>query len=118
MNKIRKMTVVGSKKMMVYDDVQPSEKIRVYDKGVDVPRHYDTFAEFHYSYKYGDIVIPKIDGTEPLQTELDHFIDCIVNNERPISDGNSGLRVIKILEASQKSLIERSQHALRQLSTG
>ena len=113
-DKIRKMTVVGSKKMMVYDDVQPSEKIRVYDKGVDVPRHYDTFAEFHYSYKYGDIVIPKIDGSEPLQTELDHFIDCILNDEKPISDGNSGLRVIKILEASQKSLNEGNQ----QVSTG
>lgn len=103
-DKIRRMTVVGSKKMMVYDDVQPTEKIRIYDKRVKGPRHYDTYAEFHYSYKYGDIVIPKIEGTEPLCTELNHFLDCILSDERPVSDGRSGLCVVKILEAAQKSL--------------
>ena len=103
-DKIRKMTVVGSKKMMVFDDVQPTEKIRIYDKGVEVPKHYDTYAEFHYSYKYGDIVIPKIDGGEPLRTELDHFIDCIKNDEKPISCGNAGLHVVQILEAAEESL--------------
>jgi predicted dehydrogenase len=103
-DKIRKMTIIGSKKMMVYDDVQPTEKIRIYDKGVEVPEYYDTYAEFHYSYKYGDIVIPKIDGGEPLRTELDHFIDCIKNDETPLSDGNDGLHVVQILEAAGKSL--------------
>ena len=103
-DKIRKMTIVGSRKMMVFDDVQQTEKIRIYDKGVEIPKHYDTFAEFHYSYKYGDIVIPKIDGTEPLRTELNHFLDCIINDETPISDGTSGLNVVKILEAAQESL--------------
>ena len=103
-DKIRKMTVVGSKKMMVFDDVHPTEKIKIYDKGVKVPRHYDTYAEFHYAYKYGDIVIPKIDDTEPLSTELDHFLDCIIHDRTPISDGVSGLRVVKILEAAQQSL--------------
>jgi predicted dehydrogenase len=103
-DKIRKMTVVGSKKMMVFDDVQPTEKIRIYDKGVQVPRHYDTYAEFHYSYKYGDIVIPKIDGTEPLRSELSHFVDCVLNDQTPISDGTSGLNVVRILEAAQESL--------------
>lgn len=108
-DKIRKMTIVGSKKMMVYDDVQPTEKIRIYDKGVELPQHYDTFAEFHYSYKYGDIIIPKIEGGEPIRTELKHFIDCINNDKAPISDGASGLRVIKILEAAQNS-IEKKNH--------
>jgi predicted dehydrogenase len=103
-DKIRKMTVAGSKKMLVYDDVQTTEKIRIYDKGVEKPRHYDTYAEFHYSYKYGDIVIPKIEGAEPVRTELKHFIECIKNGNRPLSDGKSGLRVVKILEAAQKSL--------------
>ncbi len=103
-DKIRKMTVVGSKKMMVYDDVQPTEKIRIYDKGVEKPKHYDTFAEFPYSYKYGDIIIPKIDGTEPLRTELSHFLDCIKSDVTPMSDGRRGLQVVKILEAAQKSL--------------
>ena len=103
-DKVRKMTVVGSKKMMVYDDVQPSEKIRLYDKGVELPQHYDTFAEFHYSYKYGDIIIPKIKGGEPIRTELKHFMDCINNDKTPKSDGVSGLRVVKILEAAQNSI--------------
>ena len=103
-DKIRKMTVVGSRKMMVYDDVQPSEKIRIYDKGVEIPKHYDSFAEFHYSYKYGDIIIPRIEGTEPLRTELSHFVDAIRRDTSPLSDGRSGLRVVKILEAAQRSL--------------
>ena len=103
-DKIRRITVVGSKKMMVYDDVQPTEKIKIYDKGVEKPKHYDTFAEFHYSYKYGDIIIPNISGSEPLRTELNHFIDCIVNDKEPLSNGKNGLDVVKILEATQKSL--------------
>jgi len=103
-DKVRKMTVVGSKKMMVYDDIQPTEKIRIYDKSVEAPKHYDTFAEYQYAYKYGDILIPLIDGTEPLRTELSHFLDCINKDETPISDGKSGLRVVKILEAAQQSI--------------
>ena len=103
-DKVRRMTVVGSKKMMVYDDVQSTEKIRIYDKAVEKPKHYDTFDEFHYSYKYGDIVIPKINGAEPIRTELNHFIDSITNDEEPISGGRNGLHVVKILEGAQKSL--------------
>jgi predicted dehydrogenase len=103
-DKIRRMTVVGSKKMLVFDDVQPTEKIRIYDKGVQQPKHYDTFAEFHYSYKYGDIVIPKIEGTEPLRTQLSHFVKCIMDDTNPLTDGDNGLQVVKILEAAQKSL--------------
>jgi predicted dehydrogenase len=103
-DKIRKITVVGSKKMMVFDDVQPSEKIKIYDKGVEQPKHYDTFAEFHYAYKYGDILIPKIEGGEPLRTELEHFVDCIENDLTPLSDGENGLAVVKILEGANQSL--------------
>jgi predicted dehydrogenase len=103
-DKIRKMTVVGSKKMLVFDDVQPTEKIRIYDKGVEVPKHYDSYAEFHYSYKYGDIIIPKIEGSEPLYVELDHFLDCVTNDELPLTDGHDGLYVVQILEAAEESL--------------
>jgi len=103
-DKVRRITVVGSKKMMVFDDVQPSEKIRIYDKSCEKPKHYDTFAEFPYSYKYGDIVIPKLDGTEPLKTELSHFLDCVQNDLTPISDGENGRDVIEILEAADISL--------------
>jgi predicted dehydrogenase len=107
-DKIRRMTVVGSKKMIVYDDVQPTEKIRIYDKSVQKPKHYDTFAEFHYSYKYGDIVIPKIDGSEPLRTQLSHFIECINQDTTPLSDGINGLQVVRILEAAERSLRNRN----------
>ena len=108
-DKIRRMTVVGSKKMMVYDDVQPTEKIRIYDKRVESPRHYDTYAEFHYAYKYGDIVIPKIDGAEPIRTELNYFVDVILDKVEPLSDGNDGLQVIKVIEAATMSLTDNNR---------
>ena len=108
-DKVRKMTVVGSKKMMVYDDVQPSEKIRIYDKAVEVPEYYDTYAEFHYSYKYGDILIPKIDGGEPLSAELGHFVECIEKDMVPISDGYNGLGVVRVLEKSSNSLEKKRE---------
>ena len=103
-DKVRRITVVGSKKMMVYDDVQPTEKIRIYDKRCEKPKHYDTFAEFPYSYKYGDVLIPQLDGMEPLKTELMHFIDCVKNDLTPISDGVNGRDVVEILEAADESL--------------
>lgn len=101
-DKVRKITVVGSKKMMVYDDVQPTEKIRIYDKAVEKPRHYDTFAEFPYSYKYGDVIIPKLDGTEPIRTQLKHFIECIEDGKQLIGDGSNGLQVVWVLEQAKK----------------
>jgi len=103
-NKIRKTTIVGSKKMLVYDDIESQEKIKIYDKGVDVPPYYDTYADFQFSYRYGDIHSPRIDDHEPLRKECDHFIACIQNGMRPLSDGYSGLRVVSILEAANKSL--------------
>lgn len=111
-DKVRKITVVGSKKMLVYDDVQPTEKIRIYNKSVEKPKHYDTYEEFHYSYKYGDTIIPKLDGYEPLLTELSHFVECVRNDTAPLSDGNSGLQVVKILEAAQKSIKQGTSQIL------
>ena len=111
-DKIRRMTIVGSKKMMVFDDVQATEKIRIYDKGVDVPKRYDTFDEFPYSYKYGDIMIPKLGGSEPLRAELNHFIDCIEKDRVPLSDGNSGRQVVEILEAAQVSIKNGSSRVM------
>ncbi len=102
--KIRKITFVGSKKMLVYDDIDPNEKIKIYDKGVEVPPYYDTYAEFQFSYRYGDIYTPKLDEYEPLRTECKHFLDCIENGETPRSDGYSGLRIVSILEAANKSM--------------
>jgi predicted dehydrogenase len=103
-NKIRKTTIVGSKKMLVYDDVETQEKIKIYDKGVEAPPYYDTFAGFHFSYRYGDIHSPRIDDYEPLGKECDHFLQCIEGGKCPQTDGYNGMRVVAILEAASKSL--------------
>ncbi len=102
--KIRSTTVVGTKKMLVYDDVSSLEKIRIYDKGVTVLPHYDTFGEFQLSYRFGDISIPKLDESEPLKVESQHFIDCIRNDLEPRSSGIDGLNVVRVIEAADESL--------------
>jgi len=103
-NKVRRTTFVGSKKMLVYDDIETQEKIKIYDKGIEVPPHYDTFADFHFSYRYGDIYSPRIEDYEPLRKECDHFLQCINGEEYPRTDGYNGMRVVSILEAASKSL--------------
>lgn len=102
--KVRRTTVVGSKKMVVYDDVENLEKIKVYDKGVEVLPYTDTFGEFQCSYRYGDVVIPNIRFTEPLRLECQHFVECISSGSRPLTCGRNGLKVIRVLEAAQRSL--------------
>jgi predicted dehydrogenase len=102
--KVREMTIVGSKRMVVYDDVAQQEKIRIFDSRVDHPPHYDTFAEFHYAYHYGDTYSPYLKQEEPLKSECQHFIDCILESKRPLSCGTRGLELVKILEASSASL--------------
>jgi predicted dehydrogenase len=102
--KIRDMTIVGSRRMIVYDDLQTHEKIRIYDVRVERPPHYDTFAEFQYSYHYGDSYIPHLQQEEPLNLACRHFIDCIETNSAPITGGRQGLDLIRILEAASSSL--------------
>jgi len=102
--KIREMTIVGSKQMIVYDDVSQLEKIRVFDARVERPPHYDTFAEFHYAYHYGDVHVPYIKQEEPLKTECQHFLDSINQGTTPLTDGKQGLELVRILEASSQSL--------------
>lgn len=102
--KIRELTIVGEKKMIVYDDTEPLEKIRVYDKSVEKPPHYDTFGEFHYSYHYGDILSPFVKMAEPLKVECQHFVDCVDKGQTPDSCGRDGLAVVEILEAATRSL--------------
>lgn len=101
--KIRRTTLVGSKKMLVYDDTSTLEKIRVYDKGVTIQPHYDTFGEFQLAYRFGDIIVPKINDVEPLKMECIHFIECIRNGTSPKSNGLSGLSVVKVVERACES---------------
>jgi predicted dehydrogenase len=102
--KVREMTIVGSKRMIVYDDLEPLEKIRVFDMRVERPPHYDTFGEFQYAYHYGDMYAPYIKQEEPLKTECQHFLDCIRTGSTPFSCGVRGTELVKILEASSESL--------------
>jgi predicted dehydrogenase len=102
--KTREMTFVGSKRMIVYDDVAAIEKVKIYDARVERPPHYDTFGDFHYAYHYGDMYVPYIKQEEPLKSECQHFLDCINEGISPLSDGRRGLELVKILEASSQSL--------------
>lgn len=106
--KVRRITVVGSKKMIVYNDIENEQKLKIYDKGVDAPVYTDGFEEFHCNYRSGDIVIPNIRFVEPLRQECTHFLDCINNHNQPCSSGVDGLQVVKVLEAAQRSMLNGS----------
>jgi predicted dehydrogenase len=103
-HKLRKITIVGSKKMVVFDDMEASEKLKIYDKGVK-NLSYDTYGEY-LSLRFGDIIIPGIKMVEPLRAEAEHFIQCIESRKAPKTGGQNGLQVIKILIAAQQSLKE------------
>jgi predicted dehydrogenase len=102
--KVRRITIVGSRKMVVFDDVEPLEKIKIYDKGVEVPPYTNTYNEFQLSYRHGDVVIPFVPFAEPLRVECTHFIESVVNHTTPQSDGIQGLKVVKVIEAATRSL--------------
>ena len=104
-NKRRLMTVVGDKKMAIYDDIEPLEKIKIYDKGVDAPGYSDSFGEFHFSYRYGDTYSPRLVQVEPLKAECQHFIECVKEGKQPKTDGNKGLEVVRVLQAAEYSLL-------------
>jgi predicted dehydrogenase len=107
--KVRQTFIGGSRKMIVYDDVEPTEKIKVYDKGVTLNASPEKEHQLRIGYRAGDMWAPHISPREALQTEVDHFSDCIRNGKRPISDGKSALRVIEILEAASRSIMEQGR---------
>jgi len=101
-HKVRKITIVGNKKMAVFDDTESAEKLKIFDKGVSGVS-YDSYGD-SLSIRFGDIQIPHIAMTEPLRAECQHFVDCILEGNRPLTDGADGARVVRILEAAQKSM--------------
>jgi predicted dehydrogenase len=103
-NKVREIMFVGRRKMLVYDDLEPIDKIKIYDKRVEIPPHYDTFAEFQYSYHYGGMYAPFLKLVEPLKVECEHFLNCIKTRAKFESSGLEGLKVVQVLEAATKSL--------------
>jgi len=103
-NKIRVITIVGSKKMVVYDDIEPVEKIKIYDKGVDVQPYTDTYEDFHLAYRYGEVTPYPLAWKEPLRAECLDFLACIGSGGCACSDGWMGLKVVQVLETAQCSL--------------
>jgi predicted dehydrogenase len=116
-HKIRKVTVVGSRRMAVIDDMQAVEKVRLYDKGVEIATTRESYANYaeSMSIRVGDIHIPKIDMQEPLRVECAHFVDCIRRDLTPETDGRDGLAVVSMMDAMQQSL--RSDGARVNLKT-
>jgi predicted dehydrogenase len=103
-HKTRKLTVVGSSQMAVFDDMEPAEKVRLYDKGVDLPPFTGNDPAAGMRLRFGDICIPRLSAVEPLHAECQHFVDCIRQGRSPRSDGLDGLRVVQVLEAAERSL--------------
>ena len=101
-HKERKITVVGSEKMALFDDMSRDEKLRIYDKGAEKPK-FESYGEY-INLRFGDVLIPRIPNDEPLKLECEHFVECVAERKRPLSDGRSGLRVVRALDGLQRSL--------------
>lgn len=102
--KIRRMTVAGSRRMAVWDDVEPVEKLRLHDRGIEQAPYYDDFGQWQVAYRYGETVAPPIPWHEPLAAECEHFIDCIERGDRPRTSGEDGLAVVRTLEQCSRAL--------------
>ena len=102
--------------MILYDDLEPSEKVKIYDKGITVSQSPEAVYEMLVSYRSGDMWAPRLDNLEALQTEALHFIDCVENRRQPETNGQSGLRMVKMIEAAERSL--RAKGELVELNLG
>ncbi len=107
--KVRRTLIGGSRQMVVYDDLEPSEKVKLYDRGVSVNENPESLYTMLVSYRTGDMSAPQLDISEALHTEALHFVRCIQEGERPLTDGLSGLRVVRILEAATQSIEQQSR---------
>jgi predicted dehydrogenase len=107
--KVRQVLIGGSKKMIVYDDMEPSEKVKIYDKGVSFTEDPQQIQEMRVGYRTGDMWAPKLDGSEALRVEGEHFVDCIEHGKTPQTDGRLGLRVVELIEAATSSMRGRGE---------
>lgn len=105
--KVRQTLIGGAQKMIVYDDIEMSEKIKVYDKGITLSDNPADIYQLKVGYRAGDMWAPRLDNVEALQIEANHFADCITNTRKPLTDGSVGLRVVRILEAASQSIAQR-----------
>ena len=107
--KVRRTLLGGSKQMIVYDDMEPSEKVKVYDKGITLNGTPDSLYKALVGYRSGDMFAPQLDMSEALKVEIQHFVDCIRTGEEPITGGQAGLRVVRILESASRSMKQRGK---------
>ena len=105
--KLRRTLIGGEDRMLVYDDLLPDEKIKIYEKGIRVTNDPDQILQMLVGYRTGDMTVPKLDPAEALSTEIKHIVDCVGGKEKPIADGQSGLRIVRLLEAASKSMEQR-----------
>lgn len=108
-HKVRGLTVIGSRKMAVFDDVDTQTPLRLYDRGVMRDKVFDDFGQFHLMLRDGDIHIPRVAVEEPLRAECGHFLACVRRRRRPVTDGRFGLEVVRVLEALDRSLRGRGR---------
>jgi predicted dehydrogenase len=104
--KVRQVTVVGSNKMVVFDDLKAEQRVKVHDKGVTAMTDGADLTAVPMSYRHGDIVSPYLEMNEPLRVEDEHFLNCVQTGLRPLTDGESGVEVVRVLEAAQRAMTE------------
>ena len=107
--KLRQTLIGGSKKMVVYDDAEPTEKVKIYDKGITLTSDAENIYQMRVGYRTGDMLCPKLDGAEALKALVEHFARCIEQGETPITSKESGLRVVRILEAATESILRKGE---------
>ena len=117
--KLRRTLIGASRKMIVYDDIEQSEKVKVYDKGITLNNHQnpEKLYQMLVGYRTGDMLAPQIDGTEALRYEIEHFLQCIRQREEPVTGGSAGLRVVEILQAATQSMLQRGRPVELRLTT-
>jgi predicted dehydrogenase len=116
--KVRTVTIVGSSKMVVFNDLDTEQRIRVHDKGVAEPDQLGDLTQPPMSYRYGDVVAPYLIVNEPLSVEDEHFVDCALTGMKPLTDAASGLGVVAVLEAAQRAFRERREVAMDEVWNG
>ena len=107
--KVRRTLIGGSKQMIVYDDMEPSEKVKIYDKGITVSNGPDSIYKAMVGYRSGDMFAPQLDVSEALKVEIQHFVDCIESGREPITGGRAGLQIVRLLESASRSMKHRGR---------
>jgi predicted dehydrogenase len=107
-NKVRELVLVGSEKRVVFNDLDAVERVRVFEKGVEpTPEEADSFGEYQFLIRDGDIISPRVPVNEPLKAQCSHFLDCVTEQQQPFTDGRQGVEVVRVMEAIDRSIQNR-----------